>query len=748
MQPFPIADPAVGLALFRDPWRSPYEALAVSRNVEVYRGRMQKRPGFDFFGRLVKYDDAVVNLDTGDGGATYTDLALASPILWPVDQGITVHEQGLQTHTFIFTDTELDSARRQAVGGPLPTGVVTKSEAGFSITIDLFLSAIRSVTFPAPVGVGDWIRAEYDYIPNVEVAVVGESLPAPFLGISAGQLAFPNPKPLSVTFSSGALSTTNTGWNPEVWSGGHTVALNWRTGAFQIFWAGTPGPTTTVSYTYFDPEAVQGLYRLLAPSGIETLLALSTKRVYTWQGAAFRDLEPGEPDSFSGSEDDLYWLVQSQDATSGEEIVVATNGVDPVKKINPAAALPADRVTLMGGGTAGHPIVDFDGVALPAEMEVARHVLQHRESVLYFDIDEGATRFSRRVRWTQPGQTERLEQFDFADAPTDDAFVGAVTWRDEVWVFFQRSIMRLRQTGNPDPGQLFEWIDVDDEAGLAGKFSVVFGQDWLTFLSKFGPYRFDGRTSRRTDEILGDYIDQIDPTRAAYSLGKRVRARRQTWLVHPDLGAQYANRILVQSLEGGQFTKWELEEPIVSMVDFERQTTLLVDDISTLVDDYHVIVDSAGASSGFPSILAARQGTGEVHVFPGQGFHDYHKQYPVEWRFDGLNPYLGEKQPALARLHMIQIYAPALPNQALRIEVFRDTESTPFLSRVVTIVNDGQNDKLWRTILVNEVATLFDIRITDVVGGFWQTIQPVRFALDAVVPYFSPEGPIYSRAGN
>jgi len=71
---------------------------------------------------------------------------------------------------------------------------------------------------------------------------------------------------------------------------------------------------------------------------------------------------------------------------------------------------------------------------------------------------------------------------------------------------------------------------------------------------------------------------------------------------------------------------------------------------------------------------------------------------------------------------------------------YRDSDQAPYLIRIVDISPEDNNDKVWRTILVNETATQHKILV------IWGSTL-VQHGIDAIVPYFSPEGPIWSRAG-
>lgn len=751
--PFLIADPRVGLVLNRQPWRTPADALSNSINAEIYRGRIQKRPGTTLFGRIVRREEDE-SVATGDGGDTYNWIEPANPFLYPITSaGLVVTSDpggpNEQTQTFTFTTVELED-------DPSGSLFVTKTSGGFTLRLYPDAGWIRDIVFPNPVGIGEDIQISYDYLAVVEQTVVGEENGEiqPFTGFgeqSGHTLANKRVKPVNVTFMSGGDTIDNSGPEPLFWSGDgapfNVSDVRYREAMFALRWTVSPPPVgtpVTVDYTYFEPEPVMGLFKLIQ-TGTENLLLLTRKRVHRWDGTAFVDLDPTSADQFTGGDTDFFIATQSREEATGDEILIVCNGVDPQIKINPSG-VAGSRVLVAGttghpSVTTGHPVVDFDGNVISAsEVQIARHVIEHQESVVYLDIDEATPgRLRRRVRWTQPAQYETLREFDFADAPTDDVPVGMIEWRDEIWVFFQRNIFLLRNTGNPAPGQLFEWIRRDAEAGTVAPRSLIKTRGAVFHLDKTGLHRFNALNASRVDEILGNYTDQIDPNRAFISVATRVRDRQQIWLAHADVGALDPDRVLVISREFGQFTQWRIENALC-FTEFEQSNTPLVDEIFDIVDDVDTIVDSTALVAGFPITLIGRR-DGAVLSFPAPVASD-HRDADIVWRveFAGLNPFLAQGQSQKARLTLLQLYLDAITGETLEISLFRDSSSTPYFTTELDISPDaaGTGTKIWRTIEVNETATLHDIRIDNT--------SKRAMAIDAIVPHFKPDGPIWSNA--
>lgn len=140
-------------------------------------------------------------------------------------------------------------------------------------------------------------------------------------------------------------------------------------------------------------------------------------------------------------------------------------------------------------------------------------------------IDTAATRYPQRARWSQNGTPfvmppvpqgsnigteEEAWREDipgrggYNDCPTTEEIVGACFLRDTLIVGFERSIWKLRYTNN----ELipFVWERLNVELGVDGRFSGIKFDDRVLFIGTRGATECDGVGVRRIDFLIPDIV--------------------------------------------------------------------------------------------------------------------------------------------------------------------------------------------------------------------------------------------------
>lgn len=150
-KPYPIYDFKTGFYKYREPWLMPADAYKSIINGYIYHGVLQKRLGYDEFGRLSHFvnDESIGTGDAG-GTKTFTDT-LAH---YPVRTGSITVTDGVET----FTDNG-DGTLTGDAGG---TGTYTASTGDIS------------VTFNTAPGIGVGVSCDYSYYPGLPVMGIVE----------------------------------------------------------------------------------------------------------------------------------------------------------------------------------------------------------------------------------------------------------------------------------------------------------------------------------------------------------------------------------------------------------------------------------------------------------------------------------------------------------------------------------------------------------------------------------------------
>lgn len=176
------------------------------------------------------------------------------------------------------------------------------------------------------------------------------------------------------------------------------------------------------------------------------------------------------------------------------------------------------------------PIYRYDGanfatylppVAGTTEVRSTRIIIPYRGRLvlLYtYEVVMGAeTAFPQRARWSAAGVdlsdpnawgAVTFNGATFADAATGQAIVGAAIVRDQLIVYFERSIWCLKYTDNPlNP---FQWELVNDQYGAGSTLGVWSFDDSALGMSQQGLVASNGSDTKRIDLPVLDVVQNVE----------------------------------------------------------------------------------------------------------------------------------------------------------------------------------------------------------------------------------------------
>jgi hypothetical protein len=542
-------------------------------------------------------------------------------------------------------------------------------------------------------------------------------------------------KPSSMTLVCGGYTGTDNGsggYNGDIRQG----TAGYYTGLMYARWpaATAVGTAVYITYQYLDQDPCVGIHQFFPRSGSEELLAFSPQRGYRYSSVEkrFIDLTPGTPtetDPFPNAPASAETNVSpaQEAAVLKSEILCIVNGTDPAMKFD---SVDGDLTAMT------NTIRDDADESDIGTLHTSDIVIAHKGHLLYLSTretlpDQTNEVFRKRARWTPVWQHEKLLENDYADAPSEEWIKSAEILRDEIIVEMTKSFWKLRYTG--DFRAPFDWQEESAGEGCVAKNSSVKLERSIVSFSKTGPVEFNGQDVTRLAEELGPFITQVDSQYATKIAGQRIRELREVWLAYPTVGSSTLNRILGMS---------EVDRSLfIHIVNnwrcfgaFERDVEPTIDEIEEIVDEIDWNLDAEFFTAGFPTILVGTE-DGTILQVPSTTYSDEGVAIPMAIETQGLNPFLDQRQPQLAKLNRIDIFADATPDESLTVELRKDTNTIPYATHTVSLTPDNPNrTKVWRTIHQFQVAYEHTVKITN------SSVR--KIAIDAIALWLEPGGSI------
>jgi hypothetical protein len=482
------------------------DAFPTLEDVFMFRGRIRRRRGVKFLGRIVSQ---VVNEAVGNAnGASFMGTLGNTPIQ-PGSVSIVVG-----AITFIDTGN----------------GTFTSSPAGSSGTINYLTGAI-SLTFVPPLGGATPVTATYsifNLLPVMglrtrELPTINEEQLIGFDTIKANAfISSATPPQFSdITF----YKTTNL---PFSWTGSDAQFF-WSTNYQNAFWAtnNVPGfqefvvtnvtaaASAVITFTggdVFQNGDIITLTNVIATAG-STLNVNGLTGTVTAHGAGTVTVTINTAAGFTYSSGGLIHSLTRTQSGDGIRWYDGTGWVNFQPPLS--ATLTGTNVNIL---------------------QTALILLPYKGRLLALNTQEGVaggvvTNFAQRARYSEIGtvyynaltpqgftggfqadawRDDIVGRGGFIDAPTSEQIISAEFIKDTLVVFFERSTYQLRYTG--DPTIPFIWEKINTELGAESTFSIVPFDRGIYGVGNYGIITCDSVNVARIDQIIPDEVFNIHNT--------------------------------------------------------------------------------------------------------------------------------------------------------------------------------------------------------------------------------------------
>lgn len=507
MQPLFIGPYEIGVQQNLKPFMLPESAFPDLLNAFVFRGRVERKDGYTFLGRLRRELTTVSSGNITAGGAgSFTFNLFTGMGLLSTEPEAQLEPGNITTITIVIgaqtlNDT-LGNGTMSIVGAGAitaasinyATGVLTLTFSGaFGPTSSTFSGAyyptlpvmgIRTRDVPGQINDEQTIffDTKYAYRFSSQFEELPSTLVTTWSGADYQQFWTTN-------FQVDALS------NPLFWATNNVPGLPGY--AVTLFASAAAGPPSTVDVTAAgNTFGVGDVVYFVNLSGAGAANNLLTGTV-TVPGNTFTISNPGTGVFTNGAITGGYAI--------SPDVNVSGNG---------------DGIRYYSSGTWTNltPVINPNTVLQGCLMLIA-----YKNRMLALNTWEGvpgsaATNFPQRVRWSQNAPEDTSASIDyingwrsditgrggFVDAPTGEQIVSAGFVKDTLIVYFESSTWQLTYTGNEILP--FVWQRINAELGAESTFSAVQFDNGLIAFGNVGIHTSNGVTVKRIDEVIPDEV--------------------------------------------------------------------------------------------------------------------------------------------------------------------------------------------------------------------------------------------------
>lgn len=531
----------------------------------------------------------------------------------------------------------------------------------------------------------------------------GDGGPGPYehtLGTLGGGIA-----PGTVTVTADAQEATDDG------EGGWTGAdgsIDYATGECSITFGENVASEIpiTVTYSYYPDLPCMGIFNYTSSGGSQDLLAFNTKRVNKYNETTNKFEDIAEADLFTGYDYEYFWLcnwLNKGFMTNGRDQIQFFDGLD---------------LTLL--------VIDLDADA-DNDLDSAYLIFPYKDRLVFLRTGEFGTLYPQRARWTKVGYYDESEALAFVDAPTHEWIMGAGFIRNELVVFFERSVWLLRYTG--DSRLPFRWVRIAPTDGLMAKMGLI---DFNNELVGIGPTQLFGTDASETyslDEKVPNLVMEMNQAALAYCYASALDELSQMWMSYASLGATLPDEVLVLNYEEKSFSIYRMPHLVTGY--YQENEDLTWDDIEETWDEIEWAWDDRTMQAGYPITLG---GDHQGYIWKlNYGGSDNGEDIEMIARTGRWNPFIKKGQKV--RLGWVDFLVDRDPLCHLQVDYYLDHEKAAYMTDVLTLDDGTDADMIWVRSYVGCEAQFHQLRLYNKAVN--QTV-----VVHAMMPWFAPAGRI------
>ena len=464
----------------------------------------------------------------------------------------------------------------------------------------------------------------------------------------------------------------------------------------------------------FTTNAITGLKEFRKSDGTLELLAFDTKRVAKFDTGTEEFEDITEADVFTGDNEDFFWF------TNWKNVAYMTNNVD--------------RIMSWDGTTFDSTFdVDIDGNA-SNDVDTCLMILPYHERLILLCPTENSVVKPHRARWSSIDDPSVWDDTitsggGFVDAPTDEWIVSASFIKDQLIVFFQHSVWRLRFTGDIDLPFVWELIDntkkIDSTHAVVSNLSETFAYGVTGFVGT------DGFQTYLLDPSVPDLSLDVNISKTSIFASQKYERSDQIWMSCPEIGSLSSDKVLVFNPEEKNWAKFDLSLTVMGLT--ETLSTVTWDKESRTWDDISETWNDFGNQAGYPVLLGGDQ-NGIIRRLDDTNDDDG-ADIAFEYKSSRLNPYWDKGKRA--KLGWIDFLVTTDDSTELSVDFYIDFDETPYQTLTLDFSGDNSDQvKIWKRLDSGAIGSSHRLRLYHTASN-----QPVE--IHAMVLNFQPAGDIH-----
>ena len=771
--PFAISNFRTGFDEAVEPWLLPRDAFQVLRNAHLYRGVIEKIPGYTFFARMSYRKEVQIGaLGGGTGaidGVNKTFTGTLSPI--PTTNNITVQstinagasqieEFKDNTGTGILTGSNGGSGTINYVANsPVPAqpaGYITVT-FGLAAPVDLTVGAIQYNS----------ILVTYDYLPTL-LPIMGIKQ---FINSNGSQdvLIFDTRrvgKIVTLLGDMADLQLSDYGIS-ELPHEKQTLAITTGFDGIALTYTGTvtaplvPGEvsfiinsnnTTTATLIGTITDNGDGLLTgaLLDPAGSNFINYLTGEWVMTFLVAPLAAYQT----NFDGC---IYGDIFTGDFTNFFDVVnyqgkaFLTNSIDP--------PMYYDGTCVMFLNT---NLTDKTNTIAPYDLTKVLHVTVNRERLILLSVFAGGIPVLNGAYWSEAGKPLNFKNDEQLLAPTSEVIRTFSIINTDLVVRFSNSERVLRYTG--DAFSPFRWDSTNVIWRCDASYSAINYDSWFSSVGRPAIVGSDGVNVKRADEIIPDFtlnlrVDEqqpvltIDQGSIGQCYGERFDDFKEGWLCYRNYdedsttGVKPSNSVLAFSYLDSTYAVYTFP---FSCLGFGR---IIAEDVwgnnYDLWGEANYTWDSFTQSEGALIDLAGDQNGIVYEIGNGNSITDLAGN-SIPCLFEAItkdfNPFVEAGE--LVRFGFVDFLVSSNDDTKFRVQFYKDNEmdanfDTFYKETTISLIGNGKS-KIWKRIYVGTVGQSQTMRIYQNIDDFVDPNLNQIVRIHAIVPYFKAAGRIFN----
>ncbi len=450
----------------------------------------------------------------------------------------------------------------------------------------------------------------------------------------------------------------------SVYNNGGAESSSWTTSDF--------GPTS------YPGLAVTGILDYYNNAGDAQLLVTDQKRLFKYNGATFEDIT--YVDTWDGANYNFVW------DTLWDDVQYMTNNADQIQQYD--------------GSTLSAFDIDIDGVGAANDVATALLIFPYKDRLVILNTVEG-TRRAQRARWCKPNQPGDWTNDGYVDAGTIEHIVTAEFLGDDLIVFFDRSIWKLRYTADSDLP--FIWEKLIDTEGAYATYSISVFSDELLVLGATDIVATDGLDAYSVGDKYPDFALNAATDKFQYCYSADLEELKQHWFSYASPGQETPDRVLVFNYGEKSWSNYCMD--FLTFGFWQRAVDLTWDDVEEAWEDIEWAWDERTTQAGYPLTLAGNL-TGYIYQL-NETTTDDSAEITLTVKSGRWNPY--SEQGQKARMGWIDFLMDVDPDVTLTVNFYKDMN--PVLYKTSTFTCTGTTDKAWYRIPVGEIASFHEIEI-------------------------------------